>query len=139
MARSQGKFVPKGYYDTLKGLQALLADLEANYAGGADCSMDLIPIVNTLEQREIITRKATFALKEESEDLIVTFAETLKSQQEIQPNYAEKLIARALELRSRMTEYEQLLSVRLTVIDEQLNGFINQVRLAPVAPSKSKE
>ncbi len=136
MHRSQGKFIPKGHYDTLKGLQSFLKELRDVYIPGSDCSMDLIPIVDTLEQREMIARKASFSLKEDADKLIMEFAEIMNVKKEIKPEIAERLIRNALEMRERMAEYEGLLNMRLQVLADQMNNFISNVRLAPTPESK---
>lgn len=132
MHRSQGKFIPKQYNHCLAGLQSLLKDLEQKYAPGTDCNMDLIPIVNTVEQKEMLTRKASFALKEESETLIEEFAKIMKGKQEINQKVAERLIRNALEVKDKIKEYEELLDTRMDLINKQLQNFVHKVKIVPV-------
>lgn len=136
--RSQGKFIPKTYTDRLTGLKGLLEDLSNAYANGGDCSMDIIPIVNTVEQRDMLARKVSFALKDDAEKLIEELARIMKGQQEIKQEVAERLVRNALELKDRTKEYEDLLSVRMGIIDQQLQSFITNVKVIPYAGSQAQ-
>lgn len=124
--RSQGKFIPKRSHTVLTGLKSLLSDLRM-FANGKDCTMDLIPIVNTAEQRELVARKAKIELTGELDTLVSELAEHLSKNNEASINTAQRLANKAHELQERAREYEKLVNVRLNVLRTQLNEFIGRV------------
>lgn len=131
--RSQGKFIPKRSHALLTGLKSLLSDL-SSFANGEECNMDLIPIVNTAEQRELVARRAKIELTGELDNLVSELAEYLNKHNEASVSTAQRLTNRALELQERAREYEKLVNVRLNVLRTQLNEFISRVT---VTESKS--
>ena len=131
MSRSQGKFIPKQHTQNLQGMKTLLEELGATYAPGSDCNMDLIPIVNTIEQRDMLNRKASMALKEEAENLIEEFAQIMTGKTEIKESVAKRLITNALTVKDRIKEYENLLNIRMNAIEDQLKHFVDNIRITP--------
>jgi len=129
--RSQGKFIPRKNHPLLLGLKALLSDLQP-YANGEECRLDLIPVINSADQRELVARRASAELAAELDDLVAELADRLKKGSETNLNTAQRLTNRALELQDRVREYEKLLNVRMSVLRSQLNEFVNRVRIAPV-------
>jgi hypothetical protein len=129
MPRSQGKFVPKRCHGTLLSLQALLRDIEA-YANNQDCCLDIIPIVDTAEQRQLVTRRVKAELGAEMDELVSELAEQLKTaDKSISIETAQRMAQRAQDIQKRALEYEKMLNVRLTVLRSQLMEFINRTKV----------
>lgn len=127
---SQGKFIPKRNHGLLMGLKALFSDLR-RYSKGEDCNMDLIPMVNTADQRELVARRATIELTGELDTLVTELAEQLQKGNDTNINTVQRLTNRAIELQERAKEYEKLVNVRLNVLRSQLTAFINRVKIVP--------
>lgn len=125
ISRSQGKFIPKAYHPLLLGLKGLLNDLRC-YANGNECSVDLIPLVNSAEQRELVARRASVELTGEMDTLVSELAEHLKKGDQ-NLSTVQRLASRAIDIEERVKEYEKLLSIRLNVLRTQLGTFIDQV------------
>lgn len=123
--RSQGKFIPKKNHSLLLGVKSLMTDLQI-YAKGQECTMDLIPIVNTAEQRELVARRAGIELAGELETLVAELADHLKGAKDININIVKRITNKSLELQDRVREYEKLVNVRLNVLRSQLAEFINR-------------
>ena len=112
--RSQGKFIPKRNHSMLIGLKALFSDLR-RYSKSEDCIMDLIPMVNTADQRELVARRASIELTGELDGLVTELAEHLQKGNDTNINVVQRLTNRAIELQDRAREYEKLVNVRLNV------------------------
>ncbi|NLI11533.1 DUF6744 family protein [Pelotomaculum propionicicum] len=123
--RSQGKFIPKNNYYLLLGLKGLLEELRP-YAKG-ECGMDLIPIVNTAEQRELVARRASIEIAGELDALVAELAEHLQKSGDNSLSTVQRLTSRAIELQERVREYEKLVNVRMNVLRAQLAEFISRV------------
>ncbi len=130
MPNSQGKFIPKSYTTRFAGLQGLLTDLKEGYAPHTDCQIDLIPVVNTIKQREIFSRKAQNQLKELADDLICEFSDYIQKRPTIKLEVAQRMVRNAQDLIKRTNEYEQLMGTRMEIIELQLNKFIDTVQVA---------
>jgi hypothetical protein len=119
ISHSQGKFIPKKNHRLMMCLKSLLATLRT-YANGEECSLEMIPIVDTKDQRELVARRASVELTSE-------LAEHLKEKKEVDVNTAQRLAGKAVELQERAKEYEKLVNVRLVVLRNQLKEFIGIV------------
>lgn len=126
--RSQGKFIPRRNHSLLLDLKALLSDLQP-FANREECRMDLIPIINSTDQRELVARRASVELTGELDTLVSDLAEHLQKGDDMKIDTVQRITNRALELQERAREYERLLNVRLKVLRSQLSEFIDRVTI----------
>jgi len=130
MANSHGKFIPKTYVQRFAGLQSLVEELREKYAPNTDCQVDLVPVVNTLKQRELFSRKAMIQLEDLADNLMSEFAEYMKNRPKIKLEVAQRMVRDAQDLIRRTNEYEQIMGVRMATIEQQLKQFVNIVNVA---------
>jgi phosphoribosyl-AMP cyclohydrolase len=104
-------------------------DIEA-YASNQDCCLDIIPIIDTVEQRQLVTRRVKAELGAEMDELVSELAEQLKTaDKSISIETAQRMAQRAQDIQQRALEYEKMLNVRLTVLRSQLMEFINRTKV----------
>lgn len=135
--RSQGKFIPKRNYVTLLGLQGLLQDLKP-YSTTQECCMDIIPIVDTVEQRQLVARRVNAEFGTELDNLVAELAKQLNSgNQNINMDTVKRMVSRAQDIQKRVAEYEKVLNVRLSVLRSQIAEFVK--RAGANVSSESKD
>jgi hypothetical protein len=126
VAHSSGKFVPKKSKAMLDNVKGLLLDLR-KFSSEQDCRMEVIPIIDSAEQRELVARRASIELSSELDDVVTDFADHLKKNEGLGMDAAQRLIGRAVEVQEKALEYEKLVSVRLSVLRSQLERFMCQI------------
>jgi hypothetical protein len=126
VAHSSGKFVPKKSKSILDNVKGLLLDLR-KYAIDQDCGMEILPIIDTKDQRELVARRASIELSSELDEVVTDFADHLKKNEGLEMDAAQRLIGRAVEVQEKALEYEKLVSVRLSVLRSQLERFMCQI------------
>jgi hypothetical protein len=127
VAHSSGKFVPKKNKSILQSLKGLLLDLR-KYAIDQDCGMEILPIIDTKDQRELVARRTSIELSSELDEVVADFADHLKKNEGLEMDAAQRLIGRAVDIQERALEYEKLVSVRLNVLRSQLERFMESVK-----------
>jgi hypothetical protein len=126
VAHSSGKFVPKRSKAVLENLKGLLQDL-SKFAVSQDCGMEIIPIIDTKDQRELVARRASIELTSELDEVMSDFADYLKKNEGLEMDAAQRLIGKAVDIQERALEYEKLVNVRLGVLRQQLERFMCQI------------
>jgi len=126
MPYSQGKFVPRRSHDVLTALQGLIQNLRP-YSTSEECCLDLIPIVDTAEQRELVARRVKAELGAEMDSLVVEMADMLKAKDKaFNIKTVQYMANRAQDIQGRALEYEKMLNMRLTVLRTQIGEFIKR-------------
>jgi hypothetical protein len=126
VSHSSGKFVPKRSKAMLSNLKGLPQDLR-KYAKEQDCGMEILPIIDTKDQRELVARRASIELTGELDEVMSDFADYLKKNEGLEMDAAQRLIGKAVDIQERALEYEKLVSVRLGVLRSQLERFMCQI------------
>jgi hypothetical protein len=123
---SSGKFVPKKNKAMLDNVKGLLLDLR-RYANDRDCGMEIIPIIDTKDQRELVAKRASIELTSELDSVMADSSDLLKKNEGLEMDAAQRLIGKAVDIQERALEYEKLVSVRLGVLRQQLERFMCQI------------
>jgi uncharacterized Fe-S radical SAM superfamily protein PflX len=89
--------------------------------------MEIIPIVDTADQRNMVARRASVELTAELDEVMADFSEYLKKNEGLGMDVAQRLIGKAVDLQQRALEYEKLVNVRLGVLRSQLQRFMCQI------------
>ena len=69
--------MPKRSKTLLENLKGLLLDLR-KYANEQDCGIEIIPIIDTKDQRDLVARRASIELTAELDEVMSDFADHLK-------------------------------------------------------------
>ena len=108
-------FIPKTHEGEMMALKGVITDL-ANYANQAKDlpDMRIIPLLDTVEQRDLITRKASNEFARELDDITVELTEVLVSNKELKDITLLRLNNTFQALRDRTNEYSALLNIKLS-------------------------
>lgn len=125
--RSQGKFIPKASISTMRNLQSFLEEL-ADRVPGQDCSLDLIPLVDSKDLRRVISRRLTSEIQEEAADILAE-AQEARKKGKLKIEKAQALAERFIELRKKVEEYESLMSTTMPELRKHIAWALNHMQL----------
>lgn len=126
MPSGVAKFIPKTQKDYLFGLQGLIRDL-SNY--GAGNVFEVIPVIDTDEQRDLITRTADSDIRNELNGFISELKNVLTAKQIIPLQTAKTYVQKFNEMKNKVAEYEKLIGTYMTVIHTQIKNALEFVEV----------
>jgi len=126
-------FIPKDEYDTLKSLQGVIHDL-AQYAPNETPGIELIPLLDTVEQRTMLEERVNKEIIGDVENLMVELADMLKSDKEIHTRTIKRITTDFQTLQDKTKTYTNLLQTSMKVVQDQLLSAID--RFAKVQAEK---
>jgi hypothetical protein len=115
------KFIPKASKDTLYALQGVIRDLSAY---GNDCLFEVVPVIDTEEQRELIDKSATKEIKEELYQFTQDLKQVITAKQTISTKSAVAYIEKFKALNAKAKEYESLLGTYMGLLTQQIQEAI---------------
>lgn len=119
-------FIPKGEYDIIKGLQGVIKDL-AQFTTGDVPGIEVIPLIDTVEQRKMISTKANTELMGEIDDLVTELSDMLTdSTKDIHKRTINRIACQFQDLRSKKETYSTLLETKMSVVEQQLVSAIDK-------------
>lgn len=108
-------FVPLQYEPTLRSLQTLINRLrDYSVATTTRSRMDMIPVIDASERREMIEESLEDQVKKESESLIAEMSQLISGERKVSIKTAQGYVERVRKLGALITEYEQLLETQLS-------------------------
>lgn len=119
------KFIPKARKATLYALQGVIRDLSKF---GTDCLFEVIPVIDTKEQRNLIDQSATKEIKEELFLFTQELKDIITAKQVLSSKSAASYIDKFKTLRNKTKEYESLLDSYKTIITKQIEEAISLVQ-----------
>ena len=119
-------FIPKGEYDIIKGLQGVIKDL-AQFTSNETPGIEVIPLIDTVEQRNMISNKANTELMGEIDTLVGELSNMLTdSTKDIHKRTINRIACQFQELRSKKETYSILLENKMSVVEMQLMTAIDK-------------
>lgn len=112
------KFIPIKYKDNLYCLQELICLL--NPYGASDGAFEIIPVMDTEEQRDLINRQANLSITEEVTDLMASLSETLKSKGSLTVNSAKSYMDKFLKLKQVIEDYQETIQCLFPILTAQV-------------------
>ena len=116
------KFIPKTSKDTLYGLQGLLHDLSQYTDNNNENTVEIIPILDTQEHRDLVNKMYETEIKEVLYNYSQEIAEILKNKQSISSRQASTYLERYKEIKDKVQDYENLLGTYTESIQSQLKA-----------------
>ena len=122
------KFISKKHKDTLYSLQGLIRDLD-DYAetNGEANGFEIIPVIDTVEQRILIEQSASQEIKNELNTLTAELSGVLKAKSMIPVKTAQSYVNKFLELRDKKKTYEDLMNTYMCVVTAQIEQALSFV------------
>lgn len=119
-------FIPKNEYDIIKGLQGVIKDL-AQFTSNETPGIEVIPLIDTVEQRNMISTKANTELMGDIDTLVTELSEMLiDTNKEIHKRTINRIACQFQELRSKKETYSTLLETKMGVVEQQLLSAIDK-------------
>lgn len=115
----RGKFVPGEHNDTLEGLKAIVETLD-------DSTMELIPLINTEEQRDLVEKGVNKQTQNEMNQMIFEVSQILSGKEEMTKRKYKSLVKRAKDLQENVKYYEDIL-YRKSVLSKQFKQLNQQL------------
>lgn len=124
------KFVPSSSTDLLYHLKEALTDMSlyrAKTALSGDNIMEIIPVIDTEEQRTLIEKNFTAEITEELFEFTQELKEVLSKKQTLSTRTATAYIEKFNILRNKAKEYESLLGIYVDSIYQQITDSLTLV------------
>lgn len=118
------KFIPKSNKSDLYALQGVIKDLSAYGQGNL---FEIIPVIDTLEQRDMVNTAAVREIKSDLHAFTEELREVLVNKQSISVRTATSYAERFKDLKIKVSEYEQLLGTYMGALTQQIQAAINLV------------
>lgn len=117
------KFIPIKYKDTLYGLKNALVDMN-RFASTGKNSVEIIPLIDTDEQRLNILESVEHETKEQLLKLTMDLKELLNKKNKLSTRSANAYIQRFKELRQKSEDYQTLVNSYNNVILQQIDNML---------------
>lgn len=113
------KFLPKTYKDDMFALRSLVKDL-SGFSQSDPNEFELIPVIDTDEQRDLISKSANDDMKNELNSFVAELTDVIKNKQVIPKRTATTYANKFRELQNKATEYESLVGTYMTILKQQI-------------------
>ena len=123
------KFVPQGSTDLLYHLKEALSDLSLyrDKSSSGDNIMEIIPVIDTDEQRNLVEKNFTAEITNELFAFTQELKDVLTKKQSLSTRTASSYIDKFNTLKSKAQEYESLLGVYVQSIHTQITDALELV------------
>ena len=120
------KFVPQGSTDLLYHLKEALSDLSLyrDKSSSGDNIMEIIPVIDTDEQRNLVEKNFTAEITNELFAFTQELKDVLTKKQSLSTRTASSYIDKFNTLKSKAQEYESLLAVYVQSIHTQITDAL---------------
>lgn len=123
------KFVPRSHTDLLYSLKETLKDMEHFCQNpGEHNFMEIIPVINTEEQQDLIKNASTRELKEELHGFTQELKDVLQTRQTLAPRTVSSYLERFKTLSGKVSDYESLLGNYLGFLKIQITDAISLIK-----------
>ncbi len=122
------KFIPSGSTDLLYNLQSALEELSQYVINGSSKNiMEIIPVIDTDEQRELVEKNFTAEVTNELFEFTQELKNVITTKQTIGTRSANSYVEKFKTLQSKAKEYESLLGIYVTALHQQIKEAIKLV------------
>jgi hypothetical protein len=132
MPNGKATFIPRNQRHTLECVKGMIEDLEEYHNGEAESIIEIIPVIDTVDQREMVKKRAETQLSGEANQLLADFAELL-GQDTTSVKTVQRYAKRVTELQDRLGEYEDLIHRKMDVLGNQLQDALTKIKRAEAA------
>ena len=123
------KFIPRSHTDLLYSLKEALADMEHFCQNSGEHNfMEIIPVINTEEQQDLIKNASTRELKEELFGFTQELKDVLQARQTLPARTVSSYLERFKALSEKVNDYESLLGNYLGFLKIQITDAVSLVK-----------
>ena len=123
------KFIPRSHTDLLYSLKEALADMEHFCQNSGEHNfMEIIPVINTEEQQDLIKNASARELKEELHGFTQELKDVLQARQTLPARTVSSYLERFKTLSDKVSDYEGLLGNYLGFLKLQITEAVTLVK-----------
>lgn len=123
------KFVPRSHTDLLYSLKETLKDMERFCQNpGEHNFMEIIPVINTEEQQDLVKNASTRELKEELFGFTQELKDVLQARQTLPARTVSSYLERFKTLSEKVSDYESLLGNYLGFLKVQITDAVSLIK-----------
>lgn len=123
------KFIPRSHTDLLYSLKEALADMEHFCQNAGEHNfMEIIPVINTEEQQDLIKNASARELKEELHGFTQELKDVLQARQTLPARTVSSYLERFKTLSDKVNDYEGLLGNYLGFLKLQITEAVTLVK-----------
>lgn len=127
-------FVPRTGYDTLKGLQHILAEM---YGPDSSAELHLIPAADSGGEKEMVAKHFTVNASKEADKMISEVSHYLRALDgEVRSNKLKNIIKQRRQLATSAEKYSEILDMELTLVAEKMEILDDQIETLAVKSGK---
>ncbi|WP_421021291.1 DUF6744 family protein, partial [Klebsiella pneumoniae] len=126
MPNGRATFIPRNQRSTLENLRGVIEDLKSYHTGNSESIIELIPMMDTSDQRDMVKRRAEMQLSEEANMLLADFADLL-AKDTASVKTVQRYAKRVVDLQVRLGEYEDLIQNKMVVLSNQLQDAMKKI------------
>lgn len=127
MPNGKATFIPRNQRYTIEALQELVENLKPYHVTNNESRMELIPVIDTIEQRNSIGQRAEEEIAKEADQLMADFAGMLDSDSFDSVKIVQRFAERVTALQIRSEEYIGLTSRKMDVLQNQLADAMKKI------------
>lgn len=124
-------FIPKNAKQTLFAAREVVANLPGNTS-----MIEVLPLIDTEDTRDMIARRAEDTMKAELDELLEKFLQVTSGGTQATNKQLKSYIAKFLVMKERMNEYQALVSRGMKAIQVQV---VNAMQLVNATPTEEGE
>ena len=121
------KFVPSVSTDLLYNLKNALKEMSAFASNGSENIMEIIPVIDTEEQRDLVEKNFRAEITDELFAFTQELKDVLQAKQALSTRSATSYIEKFNVLKAKAKEYESLLGIYIDSIYDQITEAVDLV------------
>lgn len=121
------KFIPQSFTDLLYNLKAALTEMQAYALTVGKNVMEVIPVIDTEEQRELIEKNFTAEITNELFEFTQELKDVLSKKQTLNIRTATSYVDKFNILKAKAKEYESLLDIYIDSIHTQITESLELI------------
>jgi hypothetical protein len=128
LPNGKATFIPRHKWTTLEGLKGMIEDLKSFHTGNSESMVEIIPVIDTIDQRDMVQKRVEAQLSGEANTLLADFAELLTADK-TSVKTVQRYAKRVIDLQDRLDEYENLIEKKMEVLSNQLGDALKRIQL----------
>ena len=126
------KFIPVGKTDLLYSLKDALVDMGQYVLNSSkENIMEIIPVVDTMEQRDLVRKNFRMEISDELLGLVTELKEILNAKQKISSRSAASYLEKYKFYQDKINEYESLLNIYADSLHAQMKEVLDLINDDP--------
>ncbi|WP_422661615.1 DUF6744 family protein (plasmid) [Paenibacillus sp. EC2-1] len=131
MPNGKATFIPKTQRFALDSLIGLFEDLKSFHLNNGESVIEIIPIIDTVEQREMVQKRIEAEISNDANELLADFSDLL-GEASLTPRLVKSYATKVTDLQIKLEEYEDLIHRKMGTIQNQLSDALSKIKTTRV-------